>query len=114
MEKYCVYVKTDGDAIIAVNSDVFQSDLEGWVKIDEGDGVRYLHAQGNYFPKPIRTELGAYRYRLVDGVAQELSDAEVAEQEAAILAALAPSHTTEERITELEEALALLLSGVTE
>lgn len=114
MEKYGVYVKTDGDTIIAVNSNVFQSDLTGWTKIDEGNGVRFLHAQGNYFPQPIRTELGAYRYRLVNGVVQELSDAEVADREAAIIAAM-PSHpTADERIAELEEALALLLSGVTE
>ena len=87
MEKYCVYVKTDGDAIVAVNSNVFQRVLTGWVKIDEGEGVRFLHAQGNYFPKPIRTELGAYRYRLVDGAVQELSVEEITAMEQAILAA---------------------------
>ena len=90
MEKYSVYVLPDESGnVIAVNSNIFQPDLTGWVKIDEGDGVRYLHAQGNYFPKPILTELGAYRYRLVDGIAQERSEEEVAVMEQEMLARLA-------------------------
>lgn len=91
MGKYRVYVKTDGDAIIAVNSNIFQHDLTGWTKIDEGTGVKYLHAQGNYFPKPIRTEYGVYRYKLVDGTVQELTDEEIAELEAAVTAAAVPT-----------------------
>jgi hypothetical protein len=88
MEQYEVYIKTDDDGcIIAVNSNAFLHDREGWTKIDAGEGVRCLHAQGNYFPKPIRTELGVYRYRLVDGAVQELSDEEIAAMEQAILAA---------------------------
>ena len=115
MEKYRVYVKTDDAGnIIAVNSNIFQHDLTGWTKIDEGEGVKFLHAQGNYFPKPIRTEYGVCRYKFVDGKVHELTDAEIAEQEAAIIASITSSPSTEERIAELEEALAMLLSGVTE
>ena len=88
MEKYRVYVKTDDNGnIIADNSNIFQHDLDGWTKIDEGDGVKYLHAQGNYFPKAVRTDGGVYRYRLVDGAVQERSDEEIAAMEQAILAA---------------------------
>lgn len=90
MGKYSVYVLPDEFGnIIAVNSNIFQPDLTGWVKIDEGDGVRYLHAQGNYFPKPIRTELNVYRYRLVDGVVQERSEEEITAMEQEILTHLA-------------------------
>lgn len=94
MEKYKVYVKTDDAGnIVAVNSNIFQHDLDGWTKINEGEGVKYLHAQGNYFPKPIRTELGAYRYRLVDGAVQERSDAEITAMEQEFLAAQAARPT---------------------
>lgn len=87
MEKYSVYVKTDDAGnITAINSNIFQHDLDDWTKIDEGEGVKFLHAQGNYFPKPIRTEMGVCRYKLAGGAVQELTDAEIAEQEAAIIA----------------------------
>ena len=83
MEMYCVYVKTDEVGnVIAVNSNVFQHDLDGWTKIDEGAGERYFHAQGNYFPKPIRTEMGVCRYKMADGTVQERSEEEIRRQEA--------------------------------
>lgn len=112
MELFRVYILPDeAGNITAVNSHIFQQDLTGWVQIDEGIEVKHLHAQGNYFPKPIRTELGVYRYRLVDGAVQELSDSEIAALEAQIQV---PGTNQEERIRELEEALKLILSGVTE
>lgn len=112
MNKFKVYVlPDDAGNVIAVNSHIFQQDLTGWVQIDEGIEVKHLHAQGNYFPKPIRTELGAYRYRLVDGAVQELSTEEIAAQEAVLRV---PSPGYEARIRELEEALELILSEVTE
>lgn len=42
-------------------------DPENWVQIDEGYGDAYNLCQSNYFPKPIYTEDGAPRYKLVDG-----------------------------------------------
>lgn len=79
---YIVFVKTDpAGYIAAVNSSAFLDDLTGWVKIDEGYGDRYHHAQGNYFPMPIYTDSGAYRYKLVDGAAVECTPEEIAEQE---------------------------------
>lgn len=81
---YEVYVKTnDNGYIVAVNSSAFLVDAYGWVKIDEGYGDRYRHAQGNYFPQSILTESGVYRYKMVDGTAVECSAAEIAEQEKA-------------------------------
>lgn len=50
----------------------------------------------------------------INGITREMTAAEVAEMER-ILAELPPHKPTpEERIAELEEALALLLSGVTD
>lgn len=112
---YLVYVKTlENGYISAVNSSAFLIDIDGWINVDEGSGDKYYHAQGNYFPKPIYTELGAYRYKFVNGVVQELSEAEIAEQEAVIIAAITPPQSMEARVAELEEALAMLLSGVIE
>ena len=80
-ETYIVYVKTDGNFIVAVNSSAFLPDTDGWTEIDSGYGDKYHHAQGNYFPLPIQTDGGAWRYKLVDGVVVECSAEEIAEQE---------------------------------
>lgn len=83
---YSVYIElNDSNYIIAVNSDGFVRDLTGWIKIDEGRGDRYYHAQGNYFNKPIMTEFGVYRYQYVDSAIKELTNEEIAELEAAIV-----------------------------
>lgn len=113
MKPYEVYIKIDDNGcIIAVNSSEFLTDTSDWIKIDEGYGDKYHHAQGNYFPD------GLYEfdhviplYKYVDGTAVRRSDAEI---QADIDALPAPEPTAEERIAQLEEALALLLSGVTE
>lgn len=79
---YIVYVKSnDSGYITAVNSSVFLTDITGWVEVDSGYGARYGHAQGNYFPEPIMTDGGAYRYKLVDGAAVECTEEEIAAQE---------------------------------
>ena len=79
-----VYVKTnDSGYITAVNSSAFLSDTTGWAEIDRGYGDKYGHAQGNYFPEPIYTHGGAYRYKLVDGQPQECTPEEIAAQEEA-------------------------------
>lgn len=82
---YEVYIQTDENGyIITVNSSEFLEDLEGWTKIDEGFGDKHHHAQGHYFPQPIITMGGAYRYKLVDGAAVECTAEEIAAQEAAL------------------------------
>ena len=81
---YIVYVKTNESGYItAVNSSAFLEDVTGLVDIDSGYGDKYHHAQGNYFDKPIMTMGGAYRYKLVGGVAVECAAEEIAEQEKA-------------------------------
>lgn len=67
-ENYIVYIKTDEqNRIININSSAFLDNTESWIKIDEGLGDKYHHAQGNYFDEPIYTTEGIPRYKLVDG-----------------------------------------------
>lgn len=77
---YKVYAKTDSaGSIISVNSDVFLPDTDGWTQIDEGEGDRYHHAQGNYLEDGLTNEFGIYRYKLVDGILTERSLEEIQE-----------------------------------
>ena len=87
MQKSKVYVLPDSSGYITrIDGGYTESnitDLENWVLIDEGFGDRYNLCQGNYFPQPIRTMGGAYRYKLVDVRVVECSASELLEQEAA-------------------------------
>ena len=75
---YKVYVKTDiSGRVTEINSDAFLPDTSGWTLIDEGEGDKYHHAQGNYFDESIMTEQGVYRYKLVDGEVQERTAEEI-------------------------------------
>lgn len=74
-----VYIKIDSEnRITAVKSEIFISDTSDWVEIDNGDGVRFVHAQGNYLPKPITDENGVYRYKFENGAICERSEEEMA------------------------------------
>lgn len=98
---YIVYVKpNDSGYITAVNSSEFLTDTAGWVEIDSGFGDKYHHAQGNYFPLPIITDGGAYRYKLVDGKPVECTAEEIAAQEEALKPVPTPS--LENRVEVLE------------
>ena len=80
-----VYVKTDADdRIIAVDAARNIADLTDWTEIDEGEGDRYNHAQGNYFSLPISDEDGVYRYKLAGGEAVERAAEEMDADRAAI------------------------------
>ncbi len=82
METYIVYCKTnDNGYITAVNSSAFLQTTMGWAQIDEGTGDKFHHPQGNYFDKPILTQSGVWRYRLVDGTPVECTQEELAQQE---------------------------------
>lgn len=100
---HIVYVLTDDNShIIAVNSSAFMTDETGWTEIDRGQGSRCYHAQGYYFPKPIITDGGAYRYKLVNGEPMECTSAEILNQENR--GAIPPQKSTlEARITALEQ-----------
>ena len=76
---YKVYIQIDAQSrIIAVNSDAFLTDLTNWIQIDEGDGDKYHHAQGNYLPKSIMTAQKIYQYKLVNNVVIERTTKEIA------------------------------------
>lgn len=110
---YIVYAKTDSNGYITdVNSSEFLTDTTGLVEIDRGYGDKYHHAQGNYFPEPIYTDGGTYRYKLVNGKAVECTAEEIAEQEAANASTSTP--TQEERISALEEENAMLMECLLE
>lgn len=113
METYIVYVKTNASSYITgVNSSDFLEDTAGWLKIDSGYGDKYHHAQNNYFPQPIYTESGAYRYKLVDGQPVECTPEEIAAQEEANRPMPVP--TTEERLKELESQNQMLMECLLE
>ena len=98
---YIVYVKpNDAGYITTVNSFAFLPDNTGWTEIDSGYGDKYHHAQGNYFPLPIITDGGAYRYKLVDGNPVECTAEEIEAQEEALKPV--PSPTLESRVETLE------------
>lgn len=91
MTPYIVYVKTnDAGYITAVNSSAFLADTAGWVEIDSGNGDKFHHAQTGYFPQRIYTDVGAYRYKLVDGKPTECTAEEIKAQEEAIKPQPAP------------------------
>lgn len=74
-----VFIKLDDNAnIISINSEIFIDDTSDWIEIDDGDGDKYAHAQGNYLPKPLTDINGVYRYKYSDGVISERSAAEMA------------------------------------
>lgn len=101
MDTYKVYALVDDSGrVLALNSDVFLADTTGWTLIDEGEGDRYHHAQGNYMPLPIHDERGVCRYRLENGQVVERTDADMsADVQPAVTV---PS--TEDRLTALEQA----------
>lgn len=95
MNPYIVYVKpNDFGYITAVNSSAFLTDTTGWVEIDRGYGDKYHHAQGNYFPDPIFTMGGAYRYKLVDGAPVKCTPEDISQQEEANKPAPAPAEAS--------------------
>ena len=102
-----VLVQTDEEGrVTAINSDAFVSG-DGWTAIDEGEGDRYRHAQNNYLLKPLTDERGVYRYKLVDGLVAQRTQAEM---DADFDARPAPEPTAEEKERTLLKAQIQALS----
>lgn len=79
---YSIYVKTNQQGyVIDIQSSAFLSDTTGWIKIDEGDGLKYRHAQGNYLDKNLRSNSGLYRYEIVNGALKERDSNDINKQE---------------------------------
>lgn len=83
-----------------------------WVLIGEGYGDKYNLCQSNYLPQPLRTNGGAYRYKLTDGQVVECTQEEIAVQEKANKPVPVP--TTEERLKELESQNQMLMECLLE
>jgi hypothetical protein len=97
--EFIVYAKTNSNGYItAVNSSAFLTDVTDWVEIDHGYGDKYHHAQNHYFPEPIYSIGGAYRYKMVDGKPVECTAEEIKAQEEANK----PKPTAPRNITEGE------------
>ena len=63
-----VYIKINNlGNVINIGSDLFFSDTIKWIKIDEGYGDKYAHAQSNYLSKPIIDISGKYNYIYKNG-----------------------------------------------
>ena len=109
-EQYTVYVRTDGEGrILDIGSDAFLRSVDGWTAIDSGSGDRYRHAQGNYLPGPVTDVYGVCRYKLAGGEIIERTEDELR----ADRPATEETPTTEQRLTTLEEAMEMILTGVT-
>ena len=72
-----VYAKADAaERVEELGSSAFLTDLTGWVQIDEGEGDRYAHAQGNYLEKPLMDADGTHNYMLGGSTIREATAAE--------------------------------------
>lgn len=101
-----VYVLTNSEGYITRIEGEYSLpfDLSGWTLIDQGESSDRLNlAQSQYLEHPVRTVLGAYQYKLVDGKPQECTPEEIKEQEDANQPEL--DQSLEDRVTALEEAL---------
>lgn len=65
---YTVYVQVDENGIItSINSDFFITDFSGWIPIERGNGIAFMHAQNNYLAKPLQDVRGSANYKMVNG-----------------------------------------------
>ena len=72
-----VYARLDNNNVITeINSSIFLSNTEGYVVIDEGNGDKYAHAQGNYLPNGLMDNQGRYNYKHENSEVIELSEDE--------------------------------------
>lgn len=75
--KIKVYVKLDkNNCIVDINSSIFIKDTKDYICIDEGNGDKYSHAQGNYLEKSLVDSQGRYNYKYVDNKVVELTEKE--------------------------------------
>ena len=101
-----VYIKIDDNTNITdINSDIFIKDLRDWIKIDEGTGDKYAHAQGHYFNKPLINENGVYNYKYMDGVVIEKTPEEIAAETPELVEPI----TIEDRLTAVENTVMEML-----
>lgn len=73
-----VYVQTDSESrVLRLEGEYsLPANLDGWTKIDEGNGDKYALAQSHYLSKPLYDGT-VPRYKLVDGKVVERSTEEI-------------------------------------
>lgn len=82
-----VYIKTDDHGRVTACDGGYSTGnmggMAGWTLLDEGDGDRYNLCQSNFFDA-LYTDEAIPRYKVVDGAAVLRSEAEIAEDAAAL------------------------------
>lgn len=82
-----VYIKTDENGRVTACDGGYSignmGDMAEWTLLDEGEGDRYNLCQSNYFDD-LYTDDGIPRYKYADGAAVLRSEAEIAEDAAAL------------------------------
>jgi hypothetical protein len=68
-----VYIKiNEKNEVIQIGSNIFISNFKDWIKIDEGKGDKYAHAQNYYLSKPLIDIKGKYNYIYKNGKIAEV------------------------------------------
>ena len=73
-----VYINKDSENnITSINSSIFLSEeeMDSMTEIDQGQGDKYAHAQGQYLEKGLVDEHGRYNYKYVEGKVVEVTEA---------------------------------------
>lgn len=92
--KYKVYVQVDNNNVIKrIESNILDIDFSEWIKIDEGVGEKYAHAQNYYLEKKLIDSNGNYNYKLMDNKPIELT-----EEEKGILFPVQTPQATEQQV----------------
>lgn len=69
-----VYIEINAEGYVTkIFSSIFEHPAETSIKIDEGFGDKYAHAQNQYLPKSLYDERGKYRYKYEGGRIYEQS-----------------------------------------
>lgn len=75
--KIQVYIKINKyNCIIDIDSSIFLTNISGYIRIDEGYGDKYSHAQGMYLDKQIRDDQGRCNYKYENGEVIALTEEE--------------------------------------
>lgn len=76
--EYKVYVSLQDGYITSINSEIFlsQEEIQAMTEIDQGQGDKYAHAQGQYLEKGLVDEQGRYNYKYVNGKVVEVAEEE--------------------------------------
>lgn len=71
-----VYIKLYDNYITSINSSIFLTNIDGYIKIDEGIGDKYAHAQNMYLNKKVMDNQGRYNYKYENDEVVELTEDE--------------------------------------